>query len=388
MSRIDLTAGRPLHPDTLSPEPLKFQRLDAELTGRLEKRFFISDGVEPFSGGALGQFGGGQLPPRPADIQRQNQERRFAEAREAPHLTPVNPLFDSTVNAKLEDLERFVDARVVRYEKAFETATDPKMKAYYKDLYVAMVTDRSEFADWRSKTGLGDKEKFYNRMAKEVELEIKHNVVIITGDGEQWTPSELDSLDRGLTAAGPRLVLEGELQMMVKSKEAVGSRGRLSPSSYDSGVITFSETAMGNMGGNALHQIGLSKVPWGPFQDRLMADSGWQRVGDQNVPSLARFNHGDLTTAKDLKALGVSVPDGTDDAQVFRIGKKDGQAFILPVNLDETGPQRQVNRLAQDGPAEDFAQTYAAFRTDPATLMKDFPAKYQLMLELEQAGWI
>jgi hypothetical protein len=337
----------------------------------------------------LTEAGPPEVPVRPGqDKARADAERRYWESRDVPTFKAANRIYDPSIDTKLGELESFVNARAERYLKAMQTAADPKMEGYYRDLYVAMLTDRGDLANWRSLTDHAAKADLYNRVAKEVEIEIKHNVAVMRGDGEQWTLSDLGQLDAGLTAAGAKATLEGEMHLMIQQKEVVGARGRLAAASYDQGVMSFSSLSRDRVQGDLLHQIGLGKVPWGPYQDRLMATSGWLHVGDQDVRSLAKFNHGDLAVASELKNLGVSLPDGTAAGQYYRISKKDGQAFIVPVMVPLTDPQRLVSLRAQEGPADDFAATYALYRLAPDVLRMDYPAKFQLMWDLEQAGRI
>jgi hypothetical protein len=357
-------------------------------------------------GGFGGEPGGpSPVPPRPGGPLPQPPEflsfsqLRAWESRQVPPWNPVSTTSPpADLDRRLGELSAFTEQRYERYLKLYNEATDPKMKEFYKSLYVAMATDRNQLADFAS-LNPQQKAELYNRVSLEVNIEIRFNVALMnSGDTAPWSVEDLQSLERSLSRLPVRDTIESDLFFIYKQKDVVTNRGRNTFGEIDptGQSILLNDDASGDpldparpnfVGSAVTHLMGLRKAPTGEEMDRFMALSGWTRVANEDDPALAGLNQGDWVSAKDLKAKLKDRPEferwkDVPDDQFFRLSKSDKGVFIHPSPPPPGIAPAFVSPLGATSPDRDFAETFNMYYNNREKLRMEHPDKHAYMMAM------
>jgi hypothetical protein len=317
------------------------------------------------------------------------------EAAKARPFTPIASGTDAaTVDAKLQELEDYLEAT----QRRALLASNPKLldpfggsgdggftpidrrgprELYYKDIHDAMTGDLNDLAGWQSKT-TEEKIALYNRVAHEANIEVKHNVNLVSVD-KTWDDRELDELEAGLSKLPRSLVLDNTKIHSIERHQNLGGNTALA---QQNGVIQISD--LGAAKGSSrydgaqkagvtfltelvIHELGHYHDNENPQWKEWQALSGWRRLGDAGV-------HADKPSGTEVKGKDVGITDDPEGDYIVRRNGSDG----VWVHKKDAAFSSQTEYGKTD-PYEDFAEALSEFILDPDKLKAAAPDKYAFM---------
>jgi hypothetical protein len=348
-------------------------------------------GVDP---GPFPPVGPGKPQPRPTEPPPglTDQQRRKWETENLPPFGELPPGTSRVeVDALLDDMEKGIKARFDRYVRLMNEATDPKMRDFYQDLVWAMAHDLVAVTEAKGKGFTFERIDAFNGLAREMRLEIKYNVNIVNEGGKPWSKQDLEELERGLSKLPIDHTVENDkLRIISKRATVPTSDGDHAGQFFEQGVILIGDGASGVPGSASrpniiaetiVHEIGHSKAPkWKEGLEEFSKLSDWRFLGKpENLPSLAKYNDGDVVTVKELRDAGVPGLNGLDDGSYLRISKRDGNVFVVPAAKPPEESRNFVSPYAMTNPHEDFAESFALYYLDREKMRREFPDKFAFM---------
>jgi hypothetical protein len=206
-------------------------------------------------------------------------------------------------------------------------------------------------------------------------MEVKYNINIASGD-KNWSESELNDLDAGLSKIPSTLLLDDDkLGTITRYSALTDDDGNaVFAQAQGNGEIEFTDLGVastyryGELHGvteTIMHEIGHHFDDENPRWKEFMAISGWRDLGPESAFSSVT----DGATAKG-KDLGI-----TDDPEGdYVVSRRYEHTWV-----HKAGAEFGKGPYTQNNPYDDFAETFMQYMYDPDNLKMTAPNKYEFI---------
>jgi hypothetical protein len=311
------------------------------------------------------------------------REFRDEAARTYPY-TPLSPGADeATVNAQIDDLMRFLEAKRDHAARmawpmnglAPSSPAEKQRQSFFADLHEAMQGDLAALANWKS-LSLPVRIGTFNAIARETNVEIKHNVSL-EYDGKYWTEDEIAQIDRALSRLPDHLVLENDIKSFIRVGTIPGGfagfnvagRLRISDDAVADGLLSqypgAAKAGDTSLMETILHETAHSFQNTPRFKE-YSDIAGWRLVGPagayRNLPNGGEVKGSEVGITDDPDGIYILMNQSSRGSYVYRKGAEFGSSTY-----------------GRSNPQEDFAETLAEFLLDPESLKREAPHKYEFM---------